>query len=180
MFDTNGIRHTLGNIRELAGDRSAISETTGGVIMLAIVLVIGAVVGAFAFGYVDSLSQNAPQAVTEFSYTDTGTGELTLSHTGGATITPENTGQLVVSGQATDSDNIDMAAGTVTWPAAVDTNIGNGETVGVTGTITAGDIIYKNTDVDSTGLESGDTVTLTWVSNDESQSNQMTTYTVPG
>jgi len=110
----------------LFGDKRAVSPVIGVILMVAITVILAAVIGAFVLGFGGQLSNTAPQASFEFSYTDTGEGKnVTIVHGGGDTLTASQieisgladpnglesgeqfrTGQTIVDDKETDGDRI--------------------------------------------------------------------------
>ena len=76
--------------RTLFDDDSAVSPVIGVILMVAITVILAAVIATFVLGLGDQVSDTAPQASFDFDY-DTSVGgsnegNLTITHTGGASI----------------------------------------------------------------------------------------------
>jgi flagellin-like protein len=90
------------NITSIKEDEQAVSPVIGVILMVAVTVVLAATIGAFVFGLGDSLGSPAPNAQLDFAY-DSATDTLAVSHEGGATLTAENTGKLVINGSDINS-----------------------------------------------------------------------------
>ena len=112
----------------------------------------------------DGLNQPAPSTQVAFDY-DATVGEVVIVHDGGATLNPENTGELTVTGGSiTDAD--------VTWNAPV---TGSGTSATLDGTVSAGDQIATISNV----TNSGESVNLVWNSVGGSNSQEIGTWEAP-
>lgn len=82
----------------LFGSKRAVSPVIGVILMVAITVILAAVIGAFVLGFGGQLSNTAPQASFEFSYSDTnGATNVTIVHGGGETLIAS---QIEISGLA--------------------------------------------------------------------------------
>ncbi len=110
----------------LIRSKRAVSPVIGVILMVAITVILAAVIGAFVLGFGGQLSNTAPQASFEFSYSDRPTGtNVTIVHGGGDTLTASQieisgladpnglesgeqfrTGQTLVDDKETDGDRI--------------------------------------------------------------------------
>ena len=73
-------------LQDLITDDDAVSPVIGVILMVAITVILAAVIATFVLGLGDSVSNTAPQAAFSFDY-DSGSGEITITHDGGDTIT---------------------------------------------------------------------------------------------
>ena len=151
-------------------DEGAVSPVIGVILMVAVTVVLGAVIGAFVFGIGDKLGEPAPNAQLNFDY-DADGNSLDIVHDGGDSITPDNTGSLAVSGSNIASDGSDL-----TWAPSGSTasNNNNGYVLGSGVSLTSGDDIVTVASVDS-----GHTVDLQWVSNGGDQSTTLGEFEAP-
>jgi len=125
-------------IRELFDDDTAVSPVIGVILMVAITVILAAVIATFVLGLGDQVSDAAPQTSFSFDYNggdDPGTndlasngnaadrGNLTVTHTGGASIT-----QARLSATDREGDGPVELFGT-----SEDTKVtaGNSDTIGV-------------------------------------------------
>ena len=156
--------------KQMLQDEGAVSPVIGVILMVAVTVVLGAVIGAFVFGIGDKLGEPAPNAQLNFDY-DADGNSLDIVHDGGDSITPDNTGSLAVSGSNIASDGSDL-----TWAPSGSTasNNNNGYVLGSGVSLTSGDDIVTVASVDS-----GHTVDLQWVSNGGDQSTTLGTFEAP-
>jgi flagellin-like protein len=118
-------------IRELFDDDAAVSPVIGVILMVAITVILAAVIATFVLGLGDQVSDAAPQTSFSFDYDggedgsavgdskslasnsgDPGTGNLTITHTGGASIAQarlnatdrQGDGPVSLYGTAEDTD----------------------------------------------------------------------------
>ena len=101
-------------LKQLFNDDDAVSPVIGVILMVAITVILAAVIATFVLGLGEQVSDTAPQASFSYDY-DTGAtgddsfgsasgdfsdanGQLTITHSGGATIAAD---QLGVSGTST-------------------------------------------------------------------------------
>lgn len=139
-------------IFELTEDKKAVSPVIGVILMVAITVILAAVIGTFVLGLGDNVN-STPQASWDFEITE-GDNELTITHTGGDSITKA---RLSVSG---------VSSGLSTT--------GSGTAVGFSDPVTAGD----SATVDITE-EDGSTVRLVYTSEGGDNSNVLATYDIP-
>lgn len=110
----------------LFSEQRAVSPVIGVILMVAITVILAAVIGAFVLGFGNQLSNTAPQAGFEFSYSDGPTAKnVTVIHGGGDVLDASRieisgladsngleeseqfrTGQTLVDDKATDGDRI--------------------------------------------------------------------------
>jgi len=156
--------------KQMLQDEGAVSPVIGVILMVAVTVVLGAVIGAFVFGIGDKLGEPAPNAQLNFDY-DADGNSLDIVHDGGDSITPDNTGSLAVSGSNIASDGSDL-----TWApsGSIASNNNNGYVLGSGVSLTSGDDIVTVASVDS-----GHTVDLQWVSNGGDQSTTLGEFEAP-
>ena len=156
--------------KQMLQDEGAVSPVIGVILMVAVTVVLGAVIGAFVFGIGDKLGEPAPNAQLNFDY-DADGNSLDIVHDGGDSITPDNTGSLAVSGSNIASDGSDL-----TWApsGSIASNNNNGYVLGSGVSFTSGDDIVTVASVDS-----GHTVDLQWVSNGGDQSTTLGEFEAP-
>ena len=156
--------------KQMLQDEGAVSPVIGVILMVAVTVVLGAVIGAFVFGIGDKLGEPAPNAQLNFDY-DADGNSLDIVHDGGDSITPDNTGSLAVSGSNIASDGSDL-----TWAPSGSTasNNNNGYVLDSGVSLTSGDDIVTVASVDS-----GHTVDLQWVSNGGDQSTTLGEFEAP-
>jgi len=152
-------------LRNLWNDDDAVSPVIGVILMVAITVILAAVIATFVLGLGEQVSSTGPQAQFTFDYNedpddttvDLGTvggddAKLTITHAGGDTITAS---QLSVSG----SD----AGGDGSW------NDGDYE---ANSEISAGDSL-------SIAIESDDTISVTWTSENGQSSSTLRQWSGP-
>ena len=156
--------------KQMLQDEGAVSPVIGVILMVAVTVVLGAVIGAFVFGIGDKLGEPAPNAQLNFDY-DADGNSLDIVHDGGDSITPDNTGSLAVSGSNIASDGSDL-----TWApsGSIASNNNNGYVLDSGVSLTSGDDIVTVASVDS-----GHTVDLQWVSNGGDQSTTLGEFEAP-
>lgn len=98
----------------------------------------------------------APDTELTFEYNES-TEELTISHGGGETITPDNTGKF----------ELDYAGDDYSWGSGINPH------GGISGEVAVGELI-----VTVEGVQDGDEVTLVWGSPDDVQSAALGSYEV--
>jgi len=153
-------------LKQLLDDDDAVSPVIGVILMVAITVILAAVIATFVLGLGEQVSNTAPQASFSFQFDgdlnesdadiSDGTaadGVLEMTHSGGATLDPDNVG---VTG-STAGGNTE--------------SVGN-ESVGVGDTIAAGDSF-------SSAANEGDTVRVTWTSPDGGDSATLSQFTIP-
>jgi flagellin-like protein len=141
------------NIKELFTDDSAVSPVIGVILMVAITVILAAVIGSFVLNLGGSLQQNAPQASFGFDYSDD--GNVTITH---------ETGDSVSSAQlnATSSESLNY------------TNSDRFDSI--SGDVSAGDSARYEA---SESTWSGETVRVTWESENGENSATLSTSTAP-
>lgn len=76
------------NYKSTSPDDRGVSPVIGVILMVAITVILAAVIGTFVLGLGQDVSQTAPQASISFENA-TGTGNITISHEGGDTLSAE-------------------------------------------------------------------------------------------
>jgi FlaG/FlaF family flagellin (archaellin) len=77
-------------------DERAVTPAVGTVLLVAVLVVVGAVVGAYTVGIAAEVDDGAPNAAFDVEW-DQGTRTLTITYAGGDAIDEANTDRLVVS-----------------------------------------------------------------------------------
>jgi len=150
-------------LRTLFDDDSAVSPVIGVILMVAITVILAAVIATFVLGLGDQVSDTAPQASFDFDYTSGGSGSdfggsgsdgnVTVTHTGGASIQADRLG--LTGGPE----------GAVKWDAS-------GTPFGSSSEITAGNSVDYL-------MDSDDTVRVTWEGESGQQSATLQTFDGP-
>jgi len=131
-------------------DDKAVSPVIGVILMVAITVILAAVIGTFVLGLGSSVTgATAPTADFSFS-TDSSAGEVTVTHSGGASIASS---ELTTTGLTFENGNED-------WRDAYE-----GESV------SAGNSV--------TGEIDGDTVRIVWNADGAESSQILASYNVP-
>lgn len=112
-----------------------------------------------------TLGEPAPNTQVYFDY-DAGQQTLVISHDGGASLKPENTGSLTVAGDASQAT---WHVGTEAGNAAEATTLNSSSSA-----ITSGQEIAT-----ISSISSGDVVNLQWASNGDGQSTTLGTFEAP-
>jgi len=155
-------------LRNLWNDDDAVSPVIGVILMVAITVILAAVIATFVLGLGEQVSSTGPQAQFTFDYNedpddtdvdlvgtvDSGEAKLTITHAGGDTITAS---QLSVSGSDADGNG--------------DWNEGDSE-YGANSEISAGDSL-------SIAIESDDTISVTWTSENGQSSSTLRQWSGP-
>jgi flagellin-like protein len=139
-------------LRQLRNDDDAVSPVIGVILMVAITVILAAVIATFVLGLGEQVSSTAPQASFSFDYDNSSSGSsgnLTIAHSGGATLNIEN-----VAVQVADNSSVNISS----WPG------GDNE-------ITAGDSVTVN-------ATSGDSVRITWTNDQGTDSATLREYVV--
>lgn len=146
-------------------DNRAVTPVIGIILLVALAVILGAIIGAFALGLGDRVQDYAPSTSMDFDY-DTGArgnpcgftgggpdqGKLTISHTNGDRIQES---QLTI---------VDDDGNEATWNACSSTNVSE---------ITGGDKTIPE-------IDSDDTIRLVWVSeNDDDDTSVVAKYEGP-
>jgi len=152
-------------LQSLFDDDSAVSPVIGVILMVAITVILAAVIATFVLGLGDQVSSTAPQASFDFNYEEGGSpgnadfsdnnadANLTITHTGGATI---QAGRLGITGGL---------AGTVSWD-------GGSSSFGSGSEISAGDSVTY-------AMNSDETVRVTWSNEGETRSATLQEFEGP-
>jgi len=138
------------NPKELLTDDDAVSPVIGVILMVAITVILAAVIASFVLGLGDSTT-TTPTADFNFEY-DNSTGNVTVSHSTGDNV---------------DADRVEVLI--------------DGETADVqfSGTISSGSSISFNQTDGGTNITGGETIKVTWNSEDQESSSTLSEYTVP-
>ena len=144
------------NIKELFTDDSAVSPVIGVILMVAITVILAAVIGSFVLNLGGSLQNTAPQASFGFDYDTDGDHNVTITHQSGDTIEADRLNATSSEGPLDDSAGTDWS-----------------DTVG------AGDsAVYYPSDGSGTDW-SGETIRVTWESQNGENSATLSTSTAP-
>lgn len=161
------------NIKNLFNDDRAVSPVIGVILMVAITVILAAVIGTFVLGLGDSLSQTSPQATYDWSQnelsSDPGNYTATVEHTGGDSIEPGSLSVTLTAGNA-----ISFNGDITNWAA--------GDVVKAGDSFTFNDANIADATDDSgnqqIALYPGDTVGITWQSDEGGSSQVLTEYEV--
>ncbi|MFC7057155.1 type IV pilin N-terminal domain-containing protein [Halovenus salina] len=165
-------------LKKLFNEDDAVSPVIGVILMVAITVILAAVIATFVLGLGEQVSDTAPQASFDFDYNDTQPvsatdtfnntvstnvtqssvdGTLEIQHSNGPSIEPELLG-------ATGSNATEVSGSTFTpyndFSEALDNSMSAGESVNIF-------------------IDSEDTITLVWTSDDGSTSATLQTYEGP-
>jgi flagellin-like protein len=145
-------------LNELITDDDAVSPVIGVILMVAITVILAAVIGTFVLGLGDQVQSTTPQTQFTFDEASGSNPDLTITHDGGDKVDAENI-NVTGSDSATeiDVDECQSTAGTNSWPSEL--------AAGDSCTITA-----------SGNLDSGETIRVTWESDDGSNTGTLATY----
>ncbi|MFC6989310.1 type IV pilin [Haloplanus sp. GCM10025708] len=156
--------------RRLFTDDRAVSPVIGVILMVAITVILAAVIGTFVLGLGQQVQQTTPQASFTFDYDSSSNGTVDVTHEGGATFESENTATLTVQ----VNGSVDRQRG---W--SLDVSAGDQFTVGdIGGDGSATTYTDAGTELDTVGLNSGDTVRVIWQGSGD-QTSTVGKYTVP-
>ncbi len=149
----------------------AVSPVIGVILMVAVTVVLAAVIGAFVFGIGDSLGDPAPNTQIDFTYDDD-TSNIEVVHAGGDSITEQNTGELLLTGDVPEED----ADGA--WGDKFEQDADDDYTASPTDSVGSGDVIFDSTDGAETDgvIENDDEFELQWSSSDGGQSSTLGSY----
>ncbi|MFC7098378.1 type IV pilin N-terminal domain-containing protein [Halobaculum marinum] len=95
---------------QLFDDDRAVSPVIGVILMVAITVILAAVIGSFVLGLGNSFQQTAPNANFQFDYGSGGNG-VNATHTGGDTISADDSLNLTVAGTSVASADSSVSAG---------------------------------------------------------------------
>ena len=183
-----------------SGDQRAVTSVIGNVLLVAVVVVVAAVLGTLALGFVDQAQEVPPKSAFEFEYhnsSDTtsfkhgnpnyGSDNLTVRYTHGDTI-PSSRVNVTVSGAVERDQNGDVLGRDLIFEPNY---AGGGNLFGNTDTVTAGDqyTISDNDFISTDGSGnlgwlrkldlSEATVTVYWLSDDGQNSAVIGQWTGP-
>jgi flagellin-like protein len=153
-------------------DERGAAPVVGTILLVAVVVVVAATVGAYGFGIADDLSDPAPQVGFTAEW-DQQTRTLTLVHEAGDTIRPSNTERVEVvirDEDETGRNDYLVARGNWTGGSAGDVEISSGDRFVITGESGGGDIDVERDGTNSEPSapnqihepEVGDEVTIYW------------------
>ena len=142
-------------LRKLFAGDDAVSPVIGVILMVAITVILAAVIGTFVLSLGSDLQNNPPNAQFTFSQEDN--GNLTMTHDGG--------------------DSVDVEKMSVTYDGSDDLSCqtngaANDEWSGGDAELTAGD----SCTLDNSKLTDGDTIRITWESDDGGTSATLAKY----
>ena len=140
------------NIKELFTDDSAVSPVIGVILMVAITVILAAVIGSFVLNLGGSLQNTAPQASFGFDYNES--DGVNITHQSGDTIEKSR-----LSVNSSSSSGI-SPSGISEWDDPV--------SAGDTASYASGDNSWN-----------GETVRVTWVSQNGENSATLSTSTAP-
>ena len=140
-------------LNELFTDDDAVSPVIGVILMVAITVILAAVIGTFVLGLGNQVQSTTPQ--TQFTFQEQSNGDLDITHDGGDKVEAENI-NVVDTGSTDITDCQSAGGGTNSWSTE----------------ISAGDTCT----VPNAQLDSGETVRVTWESDDGSQTGTLATY----
>ncbi|QLG63735.1 type IV pilin [Halorarum salinum] len=119
---------------KLFTDERAVSPVIGVILMVAITVILAAVIGTFVLGLGNNLGDTAPNANFDFDYEyDDVDGDynVTATHSGGATISDDNAGNLTISAESNTTAFNGLSEGISSGDSAVLREVGTDETVRV-------------------------------------------------
>jgi flagellin-like protein len=148
-------------LKQLLTDDRAVSPVIGVILMVAITVILAAVIGTFVLGLGQQVQQTTPQASFTFDYASSGHGNVTVTHEGGATFKSENTANLYVQFNGTNTDN------RTSWGLPV--SAGDSFKIGDTA---------SGIDTSGNDMTSGDTVRVVWEGSGD-QTSTVGKYTIP-
>jgi len=114
----------------------AVSPVIGVILMVGVVVILAAVIGAFALSFADSGGSSAPQVSLESDYNETNDNVVTLTVQGGDTFDASN---VEFEGDLANQTDADVESGGDDWTASSDftdgdsVSAGDSIEVGVTG-----------------------------------------------
>ncbi|QSG15874.1 type IV pilin [Halapricum desulfuricans] len=138
------------NPKELLTDDDAVSPVIGVILMVAITVILAAVIASFVLGLGDSTS-TTPTADFNFDY-DNSTKNVTVSHSTGDNIDADRVEVLI------DGDPADVQ---------------------FSGEISSGSSISFNQTETGDKIGGGETIKVTWESEDQESSSTLSEYDVP-
>ena len=149
------------NLKRLVTDDDAVSSAVAVVLMIAVAVVLGSIVGLFVFDVADKL-RTSPQITFDFSQNESsGDPVVEVLHKSGETVEEEQLNVTVHGYDALDDADAPVWDGT--------------------GEVGAGDRVTVHGYDDGSGaqpLDSDDEIRITWTSNDGESSATVGEYTV--
>jgi len=165
----------LTSFKNMLQDEGAVSPVIGVILMIAVTVVLGAVVGAFVFGVGDKLAEPVPNAQIGFDY-DADNENVRIYHDGGKTLTPDNTGLVTV-----DSDSTTLTG--YGYGSNFDSSAGDSDQAAVSSAVTSGDTVWDSShpyEFYARGnIGSGTVIELQWQSTGGDQSATLGTFEAP-
>jgi flagellin-like protein len=167
-------------------DSRAVSPVISTILMVAVVVIVGSIVGVFALGIAENVDNPAPQASFEFNWENT-SRTLTIVHAGGDQFREANTDRLeVVIRDDDDTGQNDFLVARGDWASAAGGfPVLAGDEFTITGEGGGGDLDVEDagTNVENTGSEIhepeiDDTVRVVWYGPD-GRSFVVAEYTIP-
>jgi len=161
-------------LKQLVWQDDAVSPVIGVILMVAVTVVLGAVIGAFVFGIGDKLGEPAPDAQFDFDYDSDG-DNLAIYHDGGNSITGDNTGTLTI-------DGLSNTPASDQWGSDFDSSVGADLSEATpTSAVTSGDLIFDTAGDTNVGgnVSSGDEISVQWTSSGGDQSSTLGTFQAP-
>ncbi|PSP47018.1 type IV pilin [Halobacteriales archaeon QH_7_69_31] len=140
-------------LNELFADNDAVSPVIGVILMVAITVILAAVIGTFVLGLGSEIQSTTPQV--DFTFQEQSNGNLDITHDGGDKVQAENL-NVTGTGSSPITNCQSGGGGTNSWS----TEISAGDTCTVT----------------DSELDSGETVRVTWESDDGSQTGTLARY----
>jgi flagellin-like protein len=146
-------------LRELLARDEAVSPVIGVILMVAITVILAAVIGAFVLG-IGQGQQTAPATTFDYDY-DSGSNSLEIVHTGGDSLTSDNSAAIQVSACSSGGD----------WLSATSPIVAGS-------TFNASDSGSPSPGCSAT-LSSGDTVRIVWIAPGRGKTQTIGSYDVP-
>ena len=148
-------------LHELFADDDAVSPVIGVILMVAITVILAAVIGTFVLGLGSDLQNNAPSA--QFTFSEEDSGDLKVTHDGGQNA---DVSKLNVTTDSTSFSFANAGSNNVCQTENSDANNWTDTelSAGDTCTLPAG------------RLGDGDTIRVTWESNDGGTSATLADY----
>ena len=142
---------------ELSADDDAVSPVIGVILMVAITVILAAVIGTFVLGLGSEIQNNPPSA--QFTFNEEDNGNLTMTHDGGQSVptsnvkvTNDNTSKDYISNRTCQNESTSPS-----WTSAE---------------LSAGDACT----IADYEIEDGETIRITWESDDGGTSATLADY----
>lgn len=158
----------------MISDEEAVSPVIAVILLIAITIVLGGVIGVFVFGVTDGFADSPPNTGVSFEYVED-ENDLSITHAGGKLLMTSNTGVMRVSGSGvTDADGGEWNSNHFDHdPSTHDST----EAV-LENTVEVGHVIWT-TETGQAEISSGETIQLIWVSPDGSESDSLGSFEAP-